>query len=107
MHLDYTQRTYQRNFEFFGENGTLKWEFNERRVSLFTSQNGQWELFEEPSDYDFNDMYMEEMKHFLHCVHNTKQTVTDIESGLETLKLIMTAKASALEGRILAPEGNR
>jgi predicted dehydrogenase len=100
IHLDYTQRAYQRNYEFFGEKGTLKWDFNERQVCLYKAEEKIWEIFIEPRDYDLNTMYIEEMKHFLDCVQNSKPSVTDIHSGLKTLMTILAAKTSVREGRI-------
>ncbi len=100
IHLDYTQRHYQRNYEFFGEEGTLKWDFNERTVRLYKAREGMWEVFEEPRNYDFNEMYRNEMKHFLDCAESGEQTLTDLHAGLRTLKAITAAKASAMEGRL-------
>jgi predicted dehydrogenase len=99
-HLDYTQRAYQRNYEFFGENGTLKWDFQERKVWLYLASENKWEVFEEPRNYDLNDMYKEEMKHFIESIMNEKETITDLLAGWRTLKLIMAAKASAKDGKM-------
>jgi len=100
IHLDYTQRAYQRNYEFFGENGTLKWNFQERKVWLYLASENKWEVFEEPRNYDLNEMYKEEMKHYLDSIENEKETITDIFAAWKTLKLIMAAKASAEDGRM-------
>jgi predicted dehydrogenase len=100
IHLDYTQRAYQRNYEFFGENGTLKWDFHDRKIWLYTTPGKKWEAFEEPIDYDLNDMYIEEMRHFVDCIQNGKETMTDIRSGWNTLQVIMAAKSSARDGCI-------
>jgi predicted dehydrogenase len=59
-----------------------------------------WEVFQEPSGYDLNMMYVEEMKHFLDCVQNGKQTITDIHSGVKILQAILAAKESARDGQI-------
>ncbi len=104
IHLDYTQRAYQRNYEFFGENGTLKWDFNDRNVRLYLASENKWEVFVEPTNYDLNAMYKEQMKHFLDSIVNKKETITDILSGLKTLKLIMAAKASAKDGKMIKLE---
>lgn len=95
IHLDYTQRAYQRSYEFFGENGTLKWDFSDRQVCLYLANENKWEIFEEPRNYDFNEIYKAEMKHFMDAIENGKETMTDIISGWRTLKVIMAAKESA------------
>jgi len=103
IHLDYTQRAYQRNYEFFGEKGTLKWDFQERKVGLYLASENKWEVFEEPNNYDLNAMYKEQMKHFLESIENETETITDIFDALKTLKLIMAAKASAKDGQMKKP----
>ena len=100
IHLDYTQRAYQRNYEFFGENGTLKWDFNDRSVRLYLASENKWEVFEEPRTYDLNEMYKEQMKHFIESIQNQTKTITDIFAALKTLKLIMAAKASSKDGQM-------
>lgn len=95
IHLDYTQRAYQRNYEFLGERGTLMWDFNDRGVRLYKATEKMWEVYDEPRSYDLNDMYLQEMRHFVDCVENRKQTVTNIHSGLKCLRAIIAARKSA------------
>lgn len=104
MHLDYTQRAYQRNYEFFGEKGTLKWDFNEKKVSLFCSSNKEWQFFPEPADYDLNNMYIEEMKHFLQCLKGESTSITDFARGKRILKAILAAKESAKRNLVISLE---
>jgi predicted dehydrogenase len=104
IHLDYTQRAYQRSYEFFGENGTLKWNFTDGKVFLYLANAKKWKLFEDPENYDLNEMYKEEMKHFIYSIENGKKTVTDVFSGWKTLQLIMAAKESAKDGKMIKLE---
>jgi predicted dehydrogenase len=98
MHLDYTQRAYQRNFEFFGEGGTLRWDIRERAVRLYEVGRGEaWTVFEEPVGYDLNLMYVEEIAHFLDCICRRATPITDLRQGVLALKLILAAKASSLD----------
>lgn len=95
VHLDYTQRAYQRSCELFGEEGTIRWDIRERAVTLFQAgQEGGWTRFEEPVTYDLNTMYVEEVRHFLDCVRLRATPLTDLGQGLAVLKLILAAKAS-------------
>lgn len=98
IHLDYTQRTYQRNYEFFGEKGTLKWDYGDRRVWLYQSESDKWEVFDEPRTFNLNDMYRAEMAHFVRSIENGHQTMTDIYSGKRILETILAAKKSASDG---------
>lgn len=102
MHLDYTQRAYQRNFEFFGEEGTIRWDIRERAVKLFEAgRGGTWTIFDEPTAYDLNCMYVDEASHFLACIQRRLKPMTDLKQGRVVLELILAAKRSTDEHREL------
>jgi len=100
IHLDYLQRFYQRNYEFFGASGTIKWDVNEKRVVLQTKDK-EAQVFPLAESYDLNTMYVEEVKHFLQCVKDRKETLTPVEVGAEVLRLICAAKESAEKGIVM------
>lgn len=100
IHLDYLQRAYQRNYEFVGAAGTIKWDVNEKRVMLLKA-GAEPQEFPLASDYEINNMYMDEVKHFLQCVDTRTQTITPVESGAKVLKLICAAKESAEKGQVV------
>lgn len=101
IHLDYLQRFYQRNFEFFGSEGTIKWDFASRKVILQTKNNGRQE-FPLASGYDLNDMYIEEAKHFLDCVEQRKETIAPVDFGAKILRLIVAAKESSAKNKTIS-----
>jgi predicted dehydrogenase len=101
IHVDYIQRVYQRNFEFFGSDGTILWDTNWKKVVLKSKINGEKE-FPLSEGYDVNTMYVEEVKHFLNCVEHRTETITPIEKGAEVLQLILAAKKSAESGKVVA-----
>lgn len=101
IHLDYLQRFYQRNFEFFGSEGTIKWDFASRKVILQNKNNGQQEFPLAP-DYDLNDMYIEEAKHFLDSVEQRKETIAPVDFGAKVLRLIMAAKESSAQNKTIS-----
>lgn len=98
IHLDYLQRFYQRNFEFFGEQGTISWDINLKKVILNNQEGGRVE-FPLDIDYDVNDMYLQEMKHFVDCVTERKESITSAAKGVAVLRLICAARESSQTGR--------
>lgn len=100
MHFDYLQRFYQRDFQFVGEKGTILWNVNDKKVILFIKDKEKEEFLLDLK-YDVNNMYVEEIKHFLDCVEKRKETVTSIERGVMVLKLICAAKESAKNNKII------
>ncbi|MBI9074770.1 MAG: Gfo/Idh/MocA family oxidoreductase [Desulfatibacillum sp.] len=104
VHLDYTQRVYQRNYEFFGEQGTMTWDYSQGKVRLYLASEKSWTEFEQPGDYDINQMYVAEIDHFRFCAKTGKKTITDFMAGQNILEVILAAKTSSREGRIIKPQ---
>ncbi|MFA5876529.1 MAG: Gfo/Idh/MocA family oxidoreductase [Candidatus Margulisiibacteriota bacterium] len=92
IHLDYIQRSYARGCKVIGEAGTIVWEINEHRVKWFSANAKHWEIFSEPSQYQINQMYIDEVKYFLRCVKKKKATFNDVIAGAKTLALTLKVK---------------
>lgn len=99
LHLDYLQRSYRRNCEVIGERGVIVWDYIDRRVTLFTEAPDRWEGFGEPIDADHNEMFVEEMRHFVRCLEGREAPAVGGAEALATLRVVEAAKASAAEGR--------
>jgi len=102
VHLDYIQRSYSRSCQIIGEEGTILWDFNERQVRLFTSESGKWHTFAQKPDYDTNEMYIEEMKHFLQCIEGKSRPLQEINSARRVLKIALAAKEAAKTGKVVS-----
>jgi predicted dehydrogenase len=102
VHLDYVQRPYSRNCKFVGENGVITWDFSEGRVGSYSAITKQWTWFKQPDNYDLNQMYVEEMEHFVNCVKAQKKTTLDILGGTEDLRIALAAKRSAIEKKYIS-----
>lgn len=100
IHIDYLQRFAQRNYEFFGETGTIKWDLNLKKVILQTVRKGTQEFPEVPN-YELNQMYVEELKHFLKNVKKRSSTITPIENT-KVLELVMAATESAKKNKFVS-----
>lgn len=100
IHLDYLQRFYRRNFEFFGENGSILWSANEKKVVLLEKDKEEQEFLLD-ENYDINTMYVEQTVHFLESVKNRNNTISSVESGAKVLQLICAAKESSKEHKFI------
>jgi predicted dehydrogenase len=102
VHLDYIQRSYGRSCQIIGEEGTILWDFNEKQVRFYSAKTGRWQAFPERFDYDMNDMYIEEMKHFLQCVEGKAKPMQDIAHAEKILEIALAAKESAATGKVIS-----
>jgi len=101
VHLDYIQRFYGRSCQLIGEEGTILWDFNEGQVKSYSAESKRWQVFPQKPDYDINEMYIEEMKHFLQCVEGKTKPMRDIKSARRILETALAAKESARTGKIV------
>ena len=95
IHVDCTQRGYTRNCKLVGTEGTLTWDYDEG-VRYYRPDKG-WETFEVMSDP--NDMYLNEMRHFLACLRDETQPLVPGSDGRRVLEIAMAARQSAVTGQ--------
>ncbi len=101
IHLDYVQRTYERDCQIVGERGSIFWAFKNGEVRWFDAVTGEWTTIAQPSGWQVNDMYVDEMKHFLECVREKRPTVLPIEEAISVMQIAFAAKASARDERLV------
>jgi predicted dehydrogenase len=99
IHLDYVQQTYERGCQIVGERGSIFWDFTQRQVRWFNGGTGQWTTFSEPEGWQVNQMYVDEMKHFIDCVASRSPTALPIPEAVAVMQVAFAAKTSAREGR--------
>ncbi|MBI3475466.1 MAG: Gfo/Idh/MocA family oxidoreductase [Acidobacteria bacterium] len=102
VHLDYVQRTYERGCQIAGEHGSLFWNFREKQVRWYDAAADQWTTFDQPAGWQLNQMYLDEMQHFLDSVQQRTATTLPIAEAARVMTLVFAAKCSASEGRVVA-----
>lgn len=98
VHLDYVQRTYERGCQIVGELGTVSWDFNAKTVRLYEAEGQRWTTFSQPEMWKLNDMYVDEMKHFLDCTARGASTVLPIPEAARLMDVVFAAKTSSEQG---------
>lgn len=100
IHLDYVQNTYERGCQIVGERGSIFWDFNSKQVCFYDS-SGQRTTFPQPEVWQPNQMYMDEMRHFLDCVRTRHTTALSIPDAVGVMQIVFAAKASNRQGRLV------
>jgi len=98
LHIDYIQRTYARSCKIIGEQGTILWDIT-GQVRWFVAKTNQWTAIDPPYNYTINDMYVEEVRYFLDCVAQGKQTELNVIDGARVTRLALAIKRSMLTGQ--------
>ena len=102
IHLDYVQRTYDRGCQIVGELGSIAWDFKAGRVIFHDNESSQETAFPQPSNWQLNEMYLEEMKHFLGCIQTRSQTVFPVAEAISVMQTAFAAKESAINSRVIS-----
>lgn len=107
FHLDYIQRPSSRSCHLIGESGTIRWSWADEKVKCHRVNEEEPETFSRPEKWAINDMYLDEMTHFLDCIVNHTETTCSIMCGKQDLAVALAARESAKTGRhILLNEYN-
>jgi predicted dehydrogenase len=102
IHLDYVQRTYERGCQIVGELGSIFWEFNAGAVRWYDAARKQWTTFPQPETWEINQMYVDEMKHFLECLAEQRPTTLPIPEAAALMQVVFAAKDSSAQGKAIS-----
>ena len=100
-HLDYLQRVYRRNLQVIGATGVITWDYPTHTVAVL-APDAQPEAMS-AADGAANDMYVEELRHFIRCIEGRESPLIDGREALRSLRLVEAAKTSARDGRWVRP----
>jgi predicted dehydrogenase len=101
LHVDYIQRAYSRGAEIIGEKGTIRWDYAARAVRWYSADDRRWRVFDDPESWEPNDMYLDEMRHFLRCLDGAEWPALDLINAKRVLEIALAAKAAAESRRVL------
>jgi predicted dehydrogenase len=108
VHVDYVRRPSRRSIEITGEDGILRWEYDENRLLHYAPATRQWRIEEGDRRLDRNDMYLAELRHFASCARGEiERPLVDGTQGAAILAIALAATRSSEEGRSIdfATEG--
>jgi predicted dehydrogenase len=102
LHVDYLRRPASRSLEIVGEQGVLRWEYDDNRVLHSTPATRQWRIEESDRRLQRNDMYLAELQHFASCVRGEiERPLIDGEQGAAVLAITLAALKSSTQGRAI------
>ncbi len=95
VHLDYVQRPPKHHLEIICTAGTIRWDNADGAVYIYNSQFGDWQQVLRPDDFERNDMFFDEMCHFLDLIRGIAEPVCTLNDGIRSLELALGAHISA------------
>jgi predicted dehydrogenase len=95
IHLDYFQKPATRSCKIVGTHGTVYWNSNKNNIVLYDVNKKRWVEKMKLKNYDINDMYLDEIKHFIKCVNKGEKSINPIEEGAKILNVAIGIKKSS------------
>ncbi len=101
LHLDFFLRPEFRSCKIKGRKGIIYWDSKDNIVKLFNNDRKTWKVVLKLDNFERNDMYVREMKHFLKCIKHRKKTINDLQQGVETMNIALAMKSSAKKEKVI------
>lgn len=94
VNLDYVQVPPRRKLEIIGTTGKIVCDYNAAQLNLYTNSPDAvpTRIISLPNGFERNDMYLDELKHFIDCVKNRKEPINDISQAFQVLKIAEAIK---------------
>lgn len=86
MHLDFIQRSVQRNCSFIGSKGRLDWDLINNSVTFYGAY-GSEVIYSDP-EWDKNKMYMGMIEDFVEMIKGRPHQCVQVEDAAKTIQLI-------------------
>jgi predicted dehydrogenase len=100
VHMDMVQRTPSRICTVTGTEGVMEWNGISRTSRLKLNDSNVWSLLSSGSS-ERNDIYLDELKHFLRCVKGDDEVLNSGQQGREVLELVQAARRSSELGELV------
>jgi predicted dehydrogenase len=99
IHLDYMQRPPAHWLEIIGTRGTLRWDNTDGNVRVIQvgkeDKVGAWQEFSPPEGFERNNMFQDELRHFIQVVRGKAKPMCTLQDGEMALDLALKALASS------------
>jgi predicted dehydrogenase len=102
LHLDMIQQPARRTCRVVGTGGVLAWDRATHEVRLVPSDGAAAETIHPAVELQANQMYIDELRHFLDTVRTGSEPIVSGRDGWRVLMIAEAVKQSAREGRTIA-----
>jgi len=93
IHLDYAQRPPQRICEVIGDAGKVRYDYYADLITFHDHATGIVETHN-LAKFERNQMFIDELQHFLDCVDGKAQPMIDLHEGIDSLRISLAADES-------------
>jgi predicted dehydrogenase len=96
LHLDYFQQPPRHTLEITGTHGTIQWDHADGIVHHFINATGQWNHHPLREGFSRNDLFLDEMRHFVACIEEKLEPICTLKDGIYAQLLIDAVYRSSM-----------
>jgi predicted dehydrogenase len=101
LHLDFNRQPPVHTFEIIGIKGSIKWNLSDGIPQLFRAgAEDTWESYPIPFGWERNEMFLDQMKHFVAVVRGNTQPACPLEDGIRVQELVQAVYESNTSGKV-------
>jgi predicted dehydrogenase len=87
VHLNYLQQPATHCLEIIGAHGTLRWNNADGSLAVYRAGHAAWETHLPPEGFGRNDLFLEEMRHFVAVARGETGPCCTLDDGIHTLEI--------------------
>jgi predicted dehydrogenase len=99
IHLDYLQRPPAHTMEISATAGMVRWDNASGNAWLYRAGTGTWVEWQVPDGFERNDLFLDELRHFIRVCQGAEPSQCPLEDGIWALRLALAAHQSAQGNR--------
>ena len=92
IHLDYLQRPSKRTIQIQGTQGSIDYTFGDTYLQFYDFNRQEYRNILNLKDYDNNQMYIDEMRHFMKCITDGEEPKNSIDDAIYVLNACLEIK---------------
>jgi predicted dehydrogenase len=96
LHQDYLQSPPSRSCEVIGDHGRVIMDLPSLTITLHLLDKTEPEVHR-VENFDRNNLFLDQARHFLHCVKTREKPVVDLVDGIQSLRMALAVKQSIAE----------
>jgi predicted dehydrogenase len=100
VHQDYLQRPARRTYEILGEAGRILLDLIAGTI-VRLNRDGEPAETESFAGFERNQMFVDELKHFLACVRGAETPLVTAEDARQSLRMALAAREALETGRVV------
>jgi len=101
LHLDYNQRPPAHWLEIIATKGTIDWDNRSGEARLYQGERAEWQVYPPPVDFERNELFLAEMRHFLQVARGEAEPCCTLQDGVAALRLASAVSASQTRGELI------